>query len=315
LAFNDDHADKADALKTHHADSLISVTLPADGTYCVRLGDAQRRGGPEYAYRLRISPPRPDFALRVVPSCINASSWRLTPVTVFALRQDGFDGEIALSFKDNPECLFLIGGTVPAGQDRVRVTLSVAPWAAVEPISVCLEGRATINGEEVVREAVAADDMMQAFFYRHLVPAEGLKLVLADSGRFRPEGPRPLPPPEQRRNYQPQSAILSEQPVKIPAGGTAEVQVRGPWWGDQSQRQLELSDPPEGIVIASVAWQERIVTITLRADAEKAKPPLRGNLIANAFVNRTETNKEGKTREYRSFMGVLPAIPFEVVKP
>ena len=69
----------------------------------MRLGDAQRRGGPEYAYRLRISPPRPDFALRVVPSCINASSWRLTPVTVFALRKDGFDGDIALSLKDNPE--------------------------------------------------------------------------------------------------------------------------------------------------------------------------------------------------------------------
>jgi len=314
LAFNDDHADKADALKTHHADSLINVTLPADGTYCVRLGDAQHRGGAEYAYRLRISPPRPDFALRVVPSCINASSWRLTPVTVFALRQDGFDGEIALSFKDDPAGVLLIGGTVPAGQDRVRVTLSTASWAAVEPINLCLEGRATINGEEVVREAVAADDMMQAFFYRHLVPAEGLKLVLADSGRFRRDGPRPLPPPEQRRNYQPQSAVLSEQPVKIPAGGTAEVQLRGPWggWGEV---ELELSDPPEGIVIDKLASQDRVLTITLRADAEKAKPPLRGNLIVNTFRTRKETNKEGKTREYRSFYGPLPAIPFEVVKP
>lgn len=314
LAFNDDHEDKADALKTHHADSLIRFTLPADGTYCVRLGEAQRRGGPEFAYRLRISPPRPDFALRVVPSCINASSWRLTPVTVFALRQDGFDGEIALSFKDNPEGVVLIGGTVPAGQDRVRVTLSTASWAAVEPIRLCLEGRATINGEEVVRQAVAADDVMQAFFYRHLVPAESLKLVLADSGRFRPEGPRPQPPPEQRRNYQPQAAVLSEQPARIPAGGTAEVQIRGPWggWGEV---ELELSDPPEGIVIEKIASQDRNLTITLRADAEKAKPGLRGNLIVNTFRKRTETNKEGKTREYRSFYGPLPAIRFEVVKP
>jgi len=314
LAFNDDHDDKADALKTHHADSLIHFTLPADGAYCVRLGDAQRRGGPEYAYRLRISPPRPDFALRVVPSCINASSWRLTPVTIFALRKDGFDGEIALSFRDNPEGLVLIGGTVPAGQDRVRVTLSTASWAAVEPIRLCLEGRAAINGEEVVREAVAADDMMQAFFYRHLVPAENLKLVLADGGRFRPEGPRPAPPPEQRRSYQPQSAVLSEQPVKIPAGGTAEVQVRGPWggWGEV---QLELSDPPEGIAIDAVASQDRVLTVTLRAGAERAKPGLAGNLIANTFRKRTETTPEGKTREYRSFYGPLPAIPFEVVKP
>ncbi len=230
LAFNDDHEDKADALNTHHADSLINFTLPADGTYCVRLGDAQHQGGPEYAYRLRISPPRPDFALRVVPSCINASSWRLTPVTVFALRKDGFDGEIALSFKDNPEGLVLIGGLVPAGQDRVRVTLSIASWAAVEPISLCLEGRATIGGEEVVHQAVAADDMMQAFAYRHLVPAREPE---ARPGRQRPIPARGPPAdsrrPRQRRNYQPQSAVLSEQPAKIPAGGTAEVQLRGPW--------------------------------------------------------------------------------------
>ena len=63
LAFNDDHEDKFDDLRTHHADSLIHFTLPADGVYYVRLGDAQRHGGPEYAYRLRLSGPRPDFAV------------------------------------------------------------------------------------------------------------------------------------------------------------------------------------------------------------------------------------------------------------
>jgi hypothetical protein len=80
LAFNDDHEDKAEALETHHADSLIQFTLPADGTCFLRVGDAQQQGGPEYAYRLRISPPRPDFALRVAPSCSNAASWKFTPI-------------------------------------------------------------------------------------------------------------------------------------------------------------------------------------------------------------------------------------------
>jgi len=315
LAFNDDHEDKGDALHTHHADSLIRFTLPADGTYVVRLGDAQRQGGPEYAYRLRLSPPRPDFALRVVPSCINASSWRLTPVTIFALRKDGFDGEIALSLKDNPEGIVLIGGVVPRGQDRVRVTLSTASWAAVEPVGLCLEGRATIGGEEVVRTAVAAEDMMQAFAYKHLVPVKGLSLVLADTGRFRPGAKLPTPPPPGRRSYQSQTAVVSQQPAKIPAGGTAEVQVRGPWPSGQEVMELELTDAPDGIVIDKVAWQDRAVTITLRCDAEKARPELRGNLIVNSFRRRTETNKEGKTREYRSFMGALPAIPFEVVHP
>ena len=68
LAYNDDYIDKGAGLLTHHADSLIAVTLPADGTYYLHLADVESKGGPEYAYRLRISEPRPDFALLVVPS-------------------------------------------------------------------------------------------------------------------------------------------------------------------------------------------------------------------------------------------------------
>ena len=74
LAFNDDHEDPESGLNTHHADSYLMVKLPADGTYYVHLGDIARNGGEEYGYRLRISPPRPDFALRVVPSSVGLRS-------------------------------------------------------------------------------------------------------------------------------------------------------------------------------------------------------------------------------------------------
>jgi len=308
LAFNDDHEDKADALNTHQADSLIHVELPADGTYFLRLGDAQHEGGSEYAYRLRISPPRPDFALRVVPSAINAVAWRLRAITVFALRKDGFDGEIALSFRGDPEGVLLDGGLVAAGQDHVRVTLALASWLRAEPLTLWLEGRARIAGEEVVRTAVPADEMMQAFIYKHLVPANELTLLLPGSGR-RPE--RPKDP----RSFQSPLRLLSEQPIRIPAGGDAEVQAYVSWTTDRGEIQIELSDPPEGIAVDLVSCVDRTATIVLEGDAEKAKPGLKGNLIANAFQKRTETNKEGKTREYRSFLGPLPAIPFQVVKP
>jgi hypothetical protein len=310
LAFNDDHEDKADGLSTHHADSLINFTLPARGTYFLRLGDAQHQGGPEYAYRLRISPPRPDFALRVVPSCINAVSWRLTPITVYALRRDGFSGEIALGFKDAPEGLSMGGGLVPAGQDSVRVTLAVPPWLPAGPVSLQLEGRATIAGEQVVRTASGTEDMMQAFAYRHLVPAKDLTLVLPDA-RFR--APAKVPPAG-RRVFEGPMSLLGERLVRIPAGGTAEVQIRMPGAGARGEVQIELSDPPEGIVVDKVSRIDRGVAVVLRGDAAKAKPGLRGNLIANAFQKRTDTTKDGKTREFRALLGPLPAIPFEVVK-
>jgi len=308
LAFNDDHEDKANALATHQADSLIRVELPADGTYFVRLGDAQKEGGPEYAYRLRICPPRPDFALRVTPSAINAVAWRLRPITVFALRKDGFDGEIALSFRGDPEGVLLDGGLVPAGQDQVRVTLALAQWLPPDPLRLFLEGRATIAGEEVVRAAVPADDMMQAFAYRHLVPAHELTLLLPGSNR---RAKRPADP----RSFQGPLRLLSEQPIRIPAGGDAQVRAYAPWSPDRGEIQIELSDPPEGIAADLVSCVDRTATIALHGDAEKAKPGLKGNLIANVFQMRTQTNNEGKTREYRSFLGPLPALPFEVVKP
>jgi len=71
------------------------VKLPADGTYYAYLGDAQNQGGPDCAYRLRVSAPRPDFELRVAPSTVIFRPGASVPLAVYALRKDGFAGEIA----------------------------------------------------------------------------------------------------------------------------------------------------------------------------------------------------------------------------
>jgi hypothetical protein len=178
LAFNDDHQDKGAGLTTHHADSFLRTSLPADGTYYLHIADAQHKGGESYSYRLRISPPMPDFELRVVPSTINARAGATVPITVYALRKDGFSGEIALSLKDAPSGFALSGGRVPADKDEAKLSLKAPPTAIKEPVSLSIEGRAVIQGREIVRPAVPADDMMQAFYYRHLVPAKDLKVAV-----------------------------------------------------------------------------------------------------------------------------------------
>jgi hypothetical protein len=177
LAFNDDHEDKGTGLVTHHADSWLSATLPANGAYYLYMGDMQHKGGPEYAYRLRIGPPRPDFELRIVPSSINLHGVSSTALTVYALRKDGFAGEVAVALK-NPPAGFTLSGSVPANQEKGTLTLSVPPSVAKDPINLSLEGRATIEGQQVIRPVVPAEDMMQAFAYRHLVPAQELKVIV-----------------------------------------------------------------------------------------------------------------------------------------
>jgi len=300
LAFNDDCEDKGAGLTTHHADSCLRATLPADGTYYLHLGDAQHKGGPDYAYRLRLSPPQPDFELRVVPASVNVRGGATVPITVYALRKDGFSGEIAMALKDAPAGFALGGARVPANQDQVRLTLTAPPTPSPEPLTLSWEGRATIQGREVVRPAVPAEDMMQAFAYRHLVPAQEMKVAV--SGRFASRSP---------------VRILGESPVRIPAGGTARVQIAAFTGPSVGKVHLELSDPPDGIAIKNVSPSGGGTEIVLQCDAAKAKPGLQGNLIVNAFADAPELPGKAKAQapQRRRPLGALPAIPFEVVTP
>jgi hypothetical protein len=288
LAFNDDYDDPGAGLETHHADSRILTTLPANGTYYLSLGDAQQKGGPEYAYRLRIGAPRPDFDLRVTPSSINVSGGLTVPITVHALRKDGFSGDIALALKGAPKGFTLIGGLLPTGRDEVRLTLTVPPQPQPAPLSLSLEGRATIQGHQVARLAVPADDMMQAFAYWHLVPASDLKVAVRRGAMLR----SPI-------------TISSPDPLEIPAGGTARFQVQVPTI--LTKVQFELSDPPEGIALRNASPLRDGTEIVLQCDAAKAKPGLKGNLIVNISAERV-----APANRQRVSLGTLPAIPFVV---
>jgi hypothetical protein len=171
LAANDDNDDKADGLSTHHADPRVPFTVPEDGTYRVRLADAQHRGGRDYTYRLRVGAPRPDFALRMVPSSATVRPGGSAKVTVFAMRYDGFAGEITLALHDAPAGYRLSKAIIPGNADRVELTLNTPKEAAGDVVALEMDGSAGIAGAGVQHRAVPADDRMQAFFYRHLVPA------------------------------------------------------------------------------------------------------------------------------------------------
>jgi hypothetical protein len=301
LAFNDDYEDRGAGLETHHADSYLDATLPADGTYYVHLGDEQHKGGPEYGYRLRISAPRPDFELRIAPSAINALVGPTVPITVYGLRKDGFAGEIALALKDTPQGYTLSGGPLPGDKDRVQLTLTVPAVPPKEPVSLLLEGRATIQEKEIVHTAVPADDMMQAFAYRHLVAAK--ELIATATGR----GPN-----------QAALKILSGQPVRIPAGGTARVQIAMPALRMLEKVQFDLSDPPEGISVKEASLTQQGAEFVIECDAAKVKTSLKGNLIVNISGERTpppNASAPPNARRQRVPLGTLPAIAFEVMKP
>jgi len=178
LAVNDDHEDRAAGLTTHHADSRLRTTLPEDGTYCLHLGDTQARGGAAYTYRLQAAPLKPDFKLRVVPSSVALRAGSSVPLTVHVLRTDGFTNDIQLVLADAPDGFSLGNARLSAGTNQFRVVLKATGSMAAKPCQLTLQGRASLDGRPIMHPAVPADDLMQAFIYRHLVPAEAMNVAV-----------------------------------------------------------------------------------------------------------------------------------------
>ncbi len=193
IALNDDHYDAASGLNTDHADSYLMVKLPADGKYFIHLGDTRRHAGKEYAYRLRISRPQPDFVLRLIPSKIVIQSNKSATATVYVIRKDGFNGPIKLSFKDLPEGFESGGATLAANKETVGLAVKTTLADMEKPVNLTVVGSATIGDAEVVHEAVPAEDRMQAFLWRHLLPAEDLP-ALTYNPSYVPPADRVRPP-------------------------------------------------------------------------------------------------------------------------
>ncbi len=309
LEWNDDHMlTDGDlhpdmGLLTHHADSYLRTRLPEDGTYCVQVSDTENHGSPAHAYRLRVGPPQPDFALRMAPSSLSVLAGRVVPFTVHALRKDGFEGDIELAVTDAPAGFALSGGRIPGGHDSICMTLTAPREPPDRPVALQLEGRARIDGQAVSRPVVPSEDLVQAFLYRHLAPSQELMVAVGKARWY----PLPLEP-------------AGLEPVRVPATGTAQVRIGASRRLRLPNIYLEPTEPPQGVAIQDARIVPYGLAFQLKVEGEAAKAGFRDNLIVEAFAD-LPVKKEGEdggeqtTETRRVSLGLLPAVPFVVVEP
>jgi hypothetical protein len=297
VAANDDAEDAGAGLLTHHADSRLQVKIARKGTYYLEVRDSQGRGGPDHGYRLRAGPPEPDFELRVTPASVTLGAGANTPITVYALRRDGFRGAIDLRLRNAPAGYGLSGARIPAGEEKVRLTINAPPGRAGAVFRLALEGEAQVGGRALVRPAVPAEDMMQAFAYHHLVPAGEWLAAVIGAGRAA-MGWR----------------VPAEKPLALVPGEVAGLRVSVPprrQAAPAGRVEFALSDAPEGVSLAETRFTPGGIELLLKADAAKTKPGTAGNLIVDAFFVPAAA-PSGQNRPRRQPIGVLPAIPFEI---
>jgi len=141
--------------------ATYTFTVPADGEYQVMVTSqtASILYGPRCFYRLRIAPVQPEFSLIVMPSeHIRQDSGNLLQggnegFTVLAFRQDGFNGDVALSVEGLPKGVTCVPQSLGAGQRAGALVLSAAADAPAWTGEIKVKGTAIINGKPVVREA------------------------------------------------------------------------------------------------------------------------------------------------------------------
>ncbi len=304
IAWNDDYQYKDGHLHTnmgtitHHSDSYLHTRLPSDGMYYLQVSDVQNQGSSATSYRLRISKPIHDYSLLVSPSSINIPSGSSIPIDVYALRKDGFDGAIEIRLKNAPDGFTLSGTTIPPGRDHMTMTLAAPIRRFDKPHILEMEGRATVDGIELVRAAKPADNVMQAFLYRHMVPAD-ICMAAVTGGSRRAQSLR----------------VTNDLPIQIPSGGTTTVHVTFPANSRGDKISLELDQPPTGISIGEITQSRSSVTFELHADAALTPTDNVNNLIIVIImeITRNSNNDKSKQETRRISLGVLPAIPIDIV--
>ncbi len=294
VAFNDDCEDREAALITDQADSRVEFIAGETGQYTVEIGDMRGGGGRDHAYRLRIAKPNADFAVRITPSGINGRSGSQALVTLYALRKNGFQGAIDVRLINPPPGFALYGGRIPAGAERVQATLALPGIPTDFPLQLEFKGVAQIEGKEVVHPASPADDMLQAFFYHHLVPAEEcVAMVLGTKA-----GNMPM-------------SISGN--LRIPLGGSGSIVVsrNGKLPFSIKDTRLELNTPPAGISMEAITPVEGGAAISFRCNSD-AKAGSCGNLLVEAFGEKRQDKPGEKSTTQKWSIGLLPAIPFEI---
>lgn len=278
VATADDFEDPSCGLVTHHADSRLVFEPKESGQYSLRVFDARGEGSPSHSYRLKVGRPSPDFKLRAEPANINIRPGEIVSVRVVAFRKNGMDEPIELSVEGLPKGFKVYNGEIARGEDSAQLMLAAPDKISPRIRNIKIAGRAKVGARTLKRMAVPCQDMMQAFYYMHLVPCSEMSLsVNAPSGFARGYS---------HLRFMPEKIV---QPVCVPESGSVRVavgQMKGSANKPIAAAFLENVDGLK-IVRAYTDGPNRMVYVELERDAAKIKPGAKGK-FSLAFRGRAK---------------------------
>jgi hypothetical protein len=155
----------------------LDYTAPADGDYTLAVEHLHYWGGPSEAYRLTVTPYRPEFDLSLALDRFDVAAGGTVSIPVQAARR-GYTGPIELSVVGPKGLSGKV--TIPAGapkapnQPAATLPVSAAADLPPGPLVLHIEAKATIDGKPVVQFVSVRAALSQQSFAGLPVPPRSL---------------------------------------------------------------------------------------------------------------------------------------------
>jgi hypothetical protein len=280
--------------------------VPADGTYQLLVGShvGDIAFGPHHNYRLRISPEIPDFRLIVMPPedfrsdafVIGKSGQQF--LNVYAIRQDGFKGDIEIAVEGLPKGLTaapqVLGGHEKAGMLVIRAG-DDAPEKYEGAIKVT--GTATIAGKKVTHDARPASVTWGIQSPQNNSPAItrlDRSVMIAVRGKA------------------PVDVTVAKNKVLVMLGDKIDIPMKmvrhDPEFKGNFQITPVQTELPQGVNFGAVTFAPGKDEQTLTLTTQPQTPPGRHNIVVRGFAPMVPPG----AAKGKAVNTILPAAPIEL---
>jgi hypothetical protein len=135
-----------------------TFTPAADGVHLVEVAERfARRGGPQFAYRIQIAFPEPDFQLFIPDAlAVDVGGQKNVEVTIECLGEQKTKSQVTLHLDGLPAGVTCDDVQFLLGNGKATLVLKAAADVPVVSAQVRLIGKAELNGQQVERIALAA---------------------------------------------------------------------------------------------------------------------------------------------------------------
>ena len=187
VAEADDTEDALEGMMTHHADPVLNYKATQTGNYRLVVEDVLHGSGLDYFYLLERKVTTPNFKVFVSPANITIPKGGTAIFRVDISSGEQKLPELDFEIKGLPKGFKTSSLQSQAGSKFWEISVTAPENAKEGLLSLEVHTQGQTKGKEstmFVQTATAADNMMQAFYYTHHIPAAGFMAEITPASPF-----------------------------------------------------------------------------------------------------------------------------------